>query len=76
MKLVSLWLVLHPAQRDLQREINPAVYRADDFCAKLAAGNSWAREVVDKPGLFLMGNADDFAKRIENPQPHRVPSSA
>lgn len=68
--------VLHPAQDEIQREINPVVYRVEDFCAKLASNNTWAREVVEKPKLFLIGNPDDFAKLVENPKPHRVYSSA
>lgn len=57
---------LHPAQHELQREINPVVYRTDDFRAKLAANSTWAREVVEKPKLFLIGDANDFAKLIKN----------
>ena len=63
---------LHPAQHVVNREINPVVYRADDFRAKLASDNTWAREVVDKPKLFLIGNADDFAKLVGYPQPRGV----
>lgn len=67
---------LHPAQEEVQREINPVVYRTADFRAKLASNNTWAREVVDKPKLFLIGNADDFAELIENPEPRRVQRAA
>jgi predicted nucleotidyltransferase len=61
--------ILYPAQAEVQREINPVVYKADDFRAKLAANNTWAREVVEKPKLFLIGNADDFAKLVGYPEP-------
>jgi predicted nucleotidyltransferase len=57
---------LYPAQDHVKREINPAVYRTDDFLAKLASGNTWAREVVDKPKLFLIGTADEFTKLVSN----------
>jgi predicted nucleotidyltransferase len=67
---------LYPAQEEVQREINPVVYRPDDFCAKLASNNTWAREVVEKPKLFLIGDADDFAKLVENPESHQVQSPA
>lgn len=60
---------LHPAQEEIQREINPVVYRLEDFRAKLALNNTWAREVVESPKLFLIGDTDDFAKLIENPEP-------
>lgn len=61
---------LHPAQDQIQREINPVVYRVDDFRAKLASYNTWARDVVDKPKLFLIGNADDFAELVGDPEPY------
>ena len=67
---------LHPAQEEIRREINPVVYRLDDFRAKLASSNTWAMEVAEKSKLFLMGNADDFAKFIENSKPHRVHRAA
>lgn len=53
---------LHPVQTQILREINPVVYRPEDFRAKLAANNTWARDVVARPKLFLIGGADDFAK--------------
>jgi predicted nucleotidyltransferase len=57
---------LYPVQDQVKREINPAVYRTDDFRAKFASGNTWAREVVDKPKLFLIGTADEFTKLVGN----------
>lgn len=67
---------LYPAQQEVQREINPVVYRADDFRAKLACNNTWAREVAEKPKLFLIGGADDFTKLVEDPEPANVRGSA
>ncbi|MCD2514838.1 nucleotidyltransferase domain-containing protein [Massilia sp. G4R7] len=63
---------LYPAQDEVQREINPVVYRAKDFRAKLASNNTWAREVVAKPKLFLLGDANDFAKLVGDSEPDRV----
>jgi predicted nucleotidyltransferase len=53
---------LYPAQETVLREINPVVYRTEDFRAKLASNNTWAHAVVDNPKLFLIGSADDFTK--------------
>jgi predicted nucleotidyltransferase len=64
--------VLYPIQEKIQREINPVVYRPADFIAKLSSNNTWAREVVERPKLFLIGDADDFAKLVENREPYRV----
>jgi predicted nucleotidyltransferase len=60
---------LHPAQAVVQREINPVAYRVADFRAKLAANNTWACDVAEKPKLFLIGNADDFAKLAGHTEP-------
>jgi predicted nucleotidyltransferase len=67
---------LHPLQERIQREINPAVYRVADFRAKLVSNNTWAREVVDKPKLFLIGSADDFAKLVGDSEPDGVQGAA
>lgn len=67
---------LHPAQGELHREINPVVYRVDDFRSKLASDNGWAREVVEKPKLFLVGDEDDFRKLVEDPKSGSVPNKA
>lgn len=63
---------LHPAQDTLHREINPVVYRPADFADTLAAGNTWARDIVAKPKLFLIGGADDFAELVGHPAPAGV----
>lgn len=67
---------LHPAQAEVLREINPVVYRVEDFCAKLGANNSWAREVVERPKIFLIGAADDFAKLVEDSKSRQIQSPA
>lgn len=54
----------HPAQGVVQREINPVVYRTIDFRNKVTSKNTWAREVLRNPKLFLIGSADDFAKLV------------
>ena len=67
---------LHPVQGELHREINPVVYRVDDFRSKLASDNGWAREVAEKPKLFLVGDEDDFRKLVEDPKSGSVPNKA
>jgi predicted nucleotidyltransferase len=67
---------LHPAQEQVRREINPVVFRLDDFRAKLASNNTWARDVVKNPKFFLIGDADDFAKLVEDPEPRSVQGTA
>ena len=67
---------LHSAQEQVLRDINPVVYRVSDFCAKITSNNTWARDVVEKPKIFVVGTADDFAKLIGNPEPDRVQHAA
>jgi len=63
---------LHPLQASLGREINPVVYRPRDFLDKLAADNTWAREVLARPKLFVVGTADDFAELTGHSAPAGV----
>lgn len=55
---------LYPTQSKLGREINPAVYRVEEFREKFVVGDTWAREVDSKPKLFLVGTLDDFKKIV------------
>jgi predicted nucleotidyltransferase len=56
--------VLAPAQQALRREVNPAVMRPKDFAAKVAAGDGFARSVVQGPRIWLLGSEDDFAELV------------
>jgi predicted nucleotidyltransferase len=67
---------LHPVQDRVQREINPVVYLEADFQAKILSNHTWARDIVEKPKLFLIGGADDFAKLVGDPEPRRVQGAA
>lgn len=60
---------LHPLQAALRREINPVVYRVEDFRLKRAIGDTWAREVANNPKIFVIGTADDFGKLVEDRPP-------
>jgi len=53
---------LYPAQQALQREINPVVYAAAEFCRRAGEGEAFIRQFLDKPNVFLMGDKDDLAK--------------
>lgn len=70
--LAAVVEVLHPRQEMLRREINPVVYRPKDFRDKYASGNTWAKEIVNQPKLFLIGGADDFAELVGDPTPAAV----
>ncbi len=51
--------LLHPTQAVLGREVNPKVFAADEFIAKLPL-EPFLADVLAKPKLFLIGNAHDL----------------
>lgn len=52
--------LLYPAQATLGREINPMVFSADEWRARLKAKDPFAREVLAQPKIFLIGNDDEL----------------
>ena len=53
---------LHPAQAALGREINPKIFRAIEWRKRVAARDPFVTDVLAKPKLFLVGNADELAE--------------
>jgi predicted nucleotidyltransferase len=53
---------LAEAQRDLGREVNPSVYRTEEFCRKLAQGHQFLTRVVSCPKIFLIGDENELAR--------------
>jgi predicted nucleotidyltransferase len=51
---------LGDAQRDLGCEVNPSVYRAEEFCRKLAQGHHFLSRVVQGPKIFLIGDENEL----------------
>lgn len=51
--------LLHPVQTSLGREINPKVFTADEWVAKLPS-EPFLADVWSKPKIFLIGNAHDL----------------
>jgi len=47
---------LHPT---LGREVNPKVFALDEFAAK-AGSEPFLRDVLSRPKIFLIGNADEL----------------
>ena len=54
--------LLYPAQAVLGREVNPMVFSADEWRARLKAKDPFAREVLVQPKIFLIGNDDELEK--------------
>jgi hypothetical protein len=54
--------VLHPAQGQLARDINPKVFSAHEWRAKLKKKDPFVTEVMINPKIFLIGEKHDLAK--------------
>jgi len=52
--------VLHSAQEQLLRDVNPAVYTRNEFRAKIEAGQHFVSSVLARKKVFLMGNSDEL----------------
>jgi predicted nucleotidyltransferase len=58
----DLALPLRRARELVGREINPTVYTPAEFDKKRAANDSFLKQVLDKPKLFVLGNKDELGK--------------
>ncbi len=58
---------LHPCQQQLRREVNPVIYRPEEFLRRLAAGDPFIREVMEAPRLYLIGTDHDFGEFVTHP---------
>ena len=51
---------LHSTQTTLQREINPVVYSIDEFKRRIENNDSFIKEVLAKPKLFIIGTENEL----------------
>ncbi len=54
--------VLHKAQGDIGREINPTVYPVEEFKQKLAEQHHFLNSVMRDEKIFLIGDEDELAR--------------
>ncbi|MCY1529626.1 hypothetical protein D9M68_647830 [compost metagenome] len=59
---VDLVRALNPCQEQLGREVNPVLYGTEEFRRKLAEGDPFIRELINRPRLFIQGVEDDFGQ--------------
>lgn len=52
--------ILYPVQNALDREINPKIYTKITWKKLLKNKNSFIREIINQPKLFIIGNIDDI----------------
>ena len=53
---------LYPAQLQLQREINPVIYSADEFRRRIEAREPFLANILTNPKLYVIGNDNDLGK--------------
>lgn len=68
----ELVTALYPLHEALKREVNPVLYAPAEFAARVARGEAFARDLMDKPKLWVKGGADDFAELVG----HQAPAGA
>ncbi|MFH1114990.1 MAG: nucleotidyltransferase domain-containing protein [Pseudomonadota bacterium] len=56
---------LSATQEILRREVNPSVYPADEFTAKVLKGNHFLNSLIDEPKIFFIGDHNEFEKLVE-----------
>ncbi|MFW6149901.1 MAG: nucleotidyltransferase domain-containing protein [Chloroflexota bacterium] len=53
---------LHDAQERLGREINPTVYRVDEFLSRIGEGHYFIRSVLDSRKIFVIGDEHELGR--------------
>ena len=57
--------LLLPLEELLQRSINPTLYEKNDFVAKLKAGNSFVKRVMEQPKIHIKRDENDIGETGE-----------
>jgi len=48
-------MLLHTGERHHVREVNPKVYGREDWSEMVRNGYGFAREIISKPKMFIIG---------------------
>lgn len=56
----DLFSVLHDAEKQLGRPVNPTIYTQEELNKRLIAGNDFINRVLDQSKIFIMGTDDDI----------------
>jgi len=59
---------LHGSQNTLGREINPVVYSVPEWQARLARDDHFARDILSRPTILLLGKRHDAGQSAGDPQ--------
>ena len=63
----ALVQALYPLHEALGREVNPVLYGPQEFAHRLGQGDAFARDLMDKPRLWVKGGDDDLAELVGHP---------
>ena len=63
---------LYPLHEELRREINPVLYSPKEFAQRARRGDAFARELLDKPKLWVKGTEHDLAELAGDQAPART----
>lgn len=55
---------LYPLHEALGREVNPVLYEPEEFVQRVRQGEAFARDVMDRPRLWVKGGEDDLAELV------------
>lgn len=58
--------LLHESQATLKREINPIVYSVENFKSRIENNDSFIKEILSKPKLFIFGSEHELRQFTEN----------
>lgn len=58
--LADLVMPIRAASEQLGREINPSMYRPDEFAKKAASGHHFISKVLEREKLFVVGSQDEL----------------
>jgi uncharacterized protein len=56
---------LQDCQKQLAREVNPKIFRADELAKRVASKDHFVRSVLSKAKLFVIGTQDELDRLIE-----------
>lgn len=63
--LSDLIPAIREAEQVLGREVNPSLYREEEFRRKLAEGHNFLANVAEGQKLFVVGDEDEFGRLAE-----------
>ena len=62
--LLEVTRALGKVQRDLRREVNPAVYPVDEFHRGMKQKDNFLTEVTAGPKIWLVGDQDELERLV------------